>query len=176
MISNSRPCSKVFVFLKFTIFVTLFMALNAVTAIAYAGGPEINTLEKKGVFGKFKHNGIAIRGYDTVAYFTQGEAVEGSPTITTEWQGATWQFSREEHKELFVSEPEKYAPQYGGYCAYGIANDYVVKIEPDQWQIVDDKLYLNYDARIQKAWLKDIEGYIEEADRKFDALLAKQKS
>ncbi len=157
-----------------SVVVTLLLVLSVFSGIAYAGAPEINTLDKEGVFGKFKHNGIAIRGYDTVAYFTEGKAVEGSANITTQWQGATWQFSSEEHKELFVAAPEKYAPQYGGYCAYGIANDYVVKIEPDQWQIVDDKLYLNYDARIQKAWSKNIAGYIKTADKKFEALLAAQ--
>ncbi len=159
---------------QFSVVAALFMVLSLFTGISHAAAPEINTLEKEGVFGKYKHNGIAIRGYDTVAYFTQGQAVEGSADITTEWQGATWQFSSEEHKDLFVATPEKYAPQYGGYCAYGIANDYVVKIEPEQWSIIDDKLYLNYDARIQKAWSKNIAGYIKTADRKFEKLLAAQ--
>lgn len=159
-----------------TFLAVLCLAFLSFVGSVQAAAPQINTLDKEGVFGKFKHSGIAIRGYDTVAYFTQNKPVKGDETITTQWNGATWHFSSEEHKQLFVAQPEKYAPQYGGYCAYGIANDYVVKIEPDQWQIVDDKLYLNYDKRIQGRWAKDISGYIEAADRKFDELLARQKS
>jgi len=108
----------------------------------------------------------------TVAYWTLGKPVEGSDDYTTEWQGATWKFASEEHLDLFTGNPEKYAPQYGGYCAYGVAQDALVKIEPDQWSIVDDKLYLNYDAKVQRTWKMDIKGYIETADNKIDALLA----
>ena len=121
--------------------------------------------------GFFSSN--AIKGYDTVAYFTEGKAVKGDKSYEAEYQEATWLFSSQQNLDLFVANPEKYAPQYGGYCAYGIANDYVVKIDPAQWKIVDDKLYLNYDSNIQKRWLKNIDGYIVAADRKLDALLAK---
>ena len=108
---------------------------------------RINTLEKQGLFS-YQPNGIAIRGYDTVAYFTQGKPVEGTEKFSTEWEGATWRFSSQENLELFTTDPEKYAPQYGGYCAYGVAQDSLVKIEPDQWTIYDDKLYLNYNAKL----------------------------
>jgi len=129
----------------------------------------INTLEKA-LFG-YKSNGIAIRGYDTVAYFTQGEPVKGSSEYSTEWMGATWQFSSEEHLNTFVASPQTYAPQYGGYCAYGVSQGYLVKIEPEQWRIVDDKLYLNYDAEVQSKWIKDIPGYISKADEAIAGLL-----
>ena len=155
----------------------LFAAVLLVSATfagsAHAASPTINTLDKSGVFGKFKQTGIAVRGYDTVAYFTLSKPVKGNQNFKSDWNGATWYFSSQDHKELFDADPVKYAPQYGGYCAYGIANDYVVKIDPAQWKIVDDKLYLNYDSNIQKRWLKNIDGYIVAADRKLDALLAK---
>jgi len=152
---------------------TLLLVSATFAGSAHAASPAINTLDKAGVWGKFKQTGIAVRGYDTVAYFTLSKPVKGSQNFKSDWNGATWFFSSQEHKELFDADPVKFAPQYGGYCAYGIANDYVVKIDPAQWKIVDDKLYLNYDSNIQKRWLKNIDGYIVAADRKLEALLAK---
>ena len=85
----------------------------------------------------------AIRGYDPVAYFTQGKPVKGSREYTHQWNGATWRFASAQNRERFAAAPAKYAPQYGGYCAYGVASGYAVKIEPDAWSVVDGKLYLN---------------------------------
>ncbi len=134
---------------------------------------RINTLEKKGLFG-YEPNGIAIRGTDTVAYFTQGKPVKGSDEYTTSWSGATWKFSSQEHLDLFVAEPEKYAPQYGGYCAYGVVQGNLVKIEPEFWTIVDEKLYLNYNKKLNNEWLKDVPGYIKTADSLYESLLESQ--
>lgn len=131
---------------------------------------RINTLEKHGLFS-YEPSGIAIRGYDTVAYFTEGKPMEGSDEFTTDWQGATWKFASQEHLDLFKADPQKYAPQYGGYCAYGVAQESLVKIEPDQWTIHDDKLYLNYNAKLNNEWKKDIPGYIAAADKLFESLL-----
>lgn len=133
---------------------------------------EINTLEKKGLIG-YEESGVAIRGFDTVAYFTLGKATEGSDEFTTEWKGATWKFASQENLDLFVGDPERYAPQYGGYCAYGVAKGSLVKIEGEQWEIIDDKLYLNYDAGVQKKWQADKLGFITEADGNFESLLTK---
>lgn len=135
--------------------------------------PAINTLEREGLFG-YEHNGIAIRGYDTVAYFTQSKPVEGSDAFSTQWSGATWKFASQEHLNLFIENPEKYAPQYGGYCAYGVAQMNLVKIEPDQWTIIDDKLYLNFNAKLNKAWKKNTTSYIKMADALFEKLLKAQ--
>ena len=132
---------------------------------------EINTLERSGVWG-YKPSGIAIRGFDTVAYFTMSKAVKGSESYATQWKGATWHFSSQEHLDLFKADPTKYAPQYGGYCAYGIAVDNLVKIEGDLWDIVDNKLYLNFNKDLQEKWRKDIAGYIKTADEKFEGLLS----
>jgi len=139
------------------------------SGIAHAAEP-VNTLEK-GLFG-FKESGTAIRGYDTVAYWTEGRPVEGEEGITSEYMGATWRFASDENKTLFDADPARYAPQYGGYCAYGVAKDGLVKIEPENFTILDDKLYLNFDDGVQGRWEQDIPGFIEQADAKFDGLLA----
>lgn len=136
------------------------------------GASKINTLDKSGLLSSFKETGIAIRGYDTVAYFTLGKPVKGDEKYAVEWNEATWHFSSQEHADLFKNDPEAYAPQYGGYCAYGVSQNYLVKVEADQWRIEDGKLYLNYDRSVQKKWLKDINGYVEQANSKFPNLLA----
>lgn len=115
-------------------------------------------------------NGIAIKGYDPVAYFTKGAPQRGKKNITSEYKGAIYRFASAEHKGLFDANPAKYAPAYGGYCAYGVAQGYKVKIEPDQFKIVGGTLYLNYDARVQSTWVKDIPGYIKTADKKWPKL------
>jgi hypothetical protein len=121
----------------------------------------------------FSDRSGAIRGYDPVAYFTQGRPVKGSKEFTHVWNGAEWRFASAENRDRFAAAPQKYAPQYGGYCAYGVASGYAVKIEPDAWSIVDGKLYLNYDRSVQSAWQKDVPGYIRKADDNWPAVLAK---
>ena len=112
----------------------------------------------------FSDGGAAIRGYDPVAYFTDGKPVKGKGEFTHQWKGATWRFASAANRERFAAAPEKYAPQYGGYCAYGVASGYAVKTEPDAWSVVDGKLYLNYDRSVQASWVKDVPGYIRKAD------------
>lgn len=115
----------------------------------------------------------AIRGYDPVAYFTEGRPVKGSREFSHRWNGAEWRFASAQNRERFAAAPEKYAPQYGGYCAYGVAGGYAVKIEPEAWSVVDGKLYLNYDRSVQASWRKDVPGYIRKADTNWPAVLAK---
>lgn len=131
---------------------------------------SINTLEKSGFIG-FKPSGVAIRGADTVAYFTDGKYVPGSDDYTASWSGATWKFASAENRDLFLASPEDYAPQYGGYCAYGVAKGSLVKIEPENWSVVDGKLYLNFSNSVQKKWEKDVAGFVKTADQSFDSLL-----
>lgn len=130
--------------------------------------PAINTLTG-GFFGG--RSDTAIRGYDTVAYFTVGAPVKGKDAYTTTWKGAKWKFASPANLALFKANPEKYAPQYGGYCAYGVAVDDLVSIEPEQFTVMDGKLYLNYNADIQKKWKKNPAGFIKTADAKFPTLL-----
>ena len=141
--------------------------------IAHAAEP-INTFGAGGsFFSDPKRTGVAIRGYDTVAYFTDGKPVPGKDEFATEWMGAKWKFASQDHLDKFKADPAKYAPQYGGYCAYGIAKDNVVKIEPDQFTVVDGKLYLNYDGDINKKWRADQANYIKQADSKFATVIKK---
>jgi YHS domain-containing protein len=115
--------------------------------------------------------GRAIRGYDVVAYFTEGKPVPGSSEFTHEWKGAVWQFASATNRDLFAANPEAYAPQYGGYCAYAVANGSTASVDPEAWQIVDGKLYLNYSRSILKRWQKDVEGYITKADANWPRVL-----
>jgi YHS domain-containing protein len=113
----------------------------------------------------------AIRGYDTVAYFTQGKAIKGSEDISHEYLGATWWFSSEEHRQLFIDSPEEYAPQYGGYCAYAVSRNTTASIKPEVFNVSDGKLYLNYNAGVQKRWLKNKGERIEDANDYWPELL-----
>ena len=117
--------------------------------------------------------GRAIRGYDTVAYFTENKPVKGKPEFQYEWKHGTWFFSSQENLELFKASPEKYAPQYGGYCAYAIAIDQLVPIDPSQFTILDNKLYLNYSPRIQRRWDKNRTAYLIDSEKNWPALIAK---
>ena len=147
----------------------LLLALLAVSFSAIAAKP-VNTL-KNSFFAS--ETDTAINGYDSVAYFTQNAPVKGLDANTFEYKGAKWKFASQANLELFKDNPEKYAPQYGGYCAYGVANDNLVKVDPSQFTVFEGKLYLNFDASIQKDWLKDKAGFIRKADAKFQALIAK---
>lgn len=149
------------------------LALGAVALVASTAvfaAPPVNTL-KNSLFGG--STDTAINGYDTVAYFTVGKPVKGQDNLATDWMGAKWKFSSQAHLDLFKAAPEKYAPQYGGYCAFGVARGYLVKVEPDQFTVREGRLYLNYDADVQKQWLKDPAGYILLADARFPELLKK---
>ncbi|MBY0356331.1 MAG: YHS domain-containing protein [Rickettsiales bacterium] len=113
----------------------------------------------------------AVSGYDTVAYFTDGKPVKGSDKFSTKYKGAVWQFASQAHLDAFKAAPEKYAPQYGGYCAYAIAaKNSLVSSDPEAWKIVDGKLYLNYDKDIQAEWVMDIPGYIKKGDANWPGL------
>ncbi|WP_299408058.1 YHS domain-containing (seleno)protein [Acaryochloris sp. IP29b_bin.148] len=119
----------------------------------------------------FAEEGAAIRGYDPVAYFTDGGPVKGKSEFSYEWQGATWQFASAENRDSFSSNPKKYAPQYGGYCAWAVKEGTTAPIDPQAWKVVDGKLYLNYSLDIQKKWEADIPGHIAEADQNWPGVL-----
>ncbi len=138
---------------------------------APAAEPPINTLKNSSFFSS--RTDTAINGYDTVAYFTARKPVQGLDSFVHEWKGAKWKFASAANLALFKANPEKYAPQYGGYCAYGVAQGYLVKVDPEQFTVRDDKLYLNYDADVQAKWQKDIPGYLATANQKFPQLLQK---
>ena len=115
---------------------------------------------------------VAISGADPVAYFTEGRHVQGSAEFEAEWNGATWRFSSAAHRDAFVSEPERYAPQYGGYCAFAIAHGRTARIDPEAWSVVDGKLYLNYSPSIRETWQARRAEFISRADESWPGLLA----
>lgn len=112
----------------------------------------------------FEQDGYAIGGTDPVAYFTLGEPTRGTSDHSYEWMGSTWLFSRAEHRDRFAADPETYAPQYGGWCAWAAARGYTASTIPEAWNIVNGKLYLNYSHRIHRRWEANIEAYIAAAD------------
>ncbi|WP_434361711.1 YHS domain-containing protein [Parasalinivibrio latis] len=114
----------------------------------------------------------ALGGYDTVAFFTEGKPVKGQKSFQTNYKGATWLFSSQQHLEMFEAEPDKYAPQYGGYCAWAIgAKNDLAPGDPKYWHIVDNKLYLNYNQSVQNDWLKDVPGFIASGDKNWPELV-----
>jgi len=113
----------------------------------------------------------AIRGHDPVAYFDRKGPVKGAKQFSHPWRGATWHFASAENRDKFAAAPENYAPQYGGYCAYGVALGSAPEIDPKAWSIVDGKLYLNYNLPTRATWEKDIPGYIRKADANWPAVL-----
>ena len=112
----------------------------------------------------FTKDDRAIRGYDPVAYFVDGRPVKGNAKLTHRHKGATWYFTSEENRRAFKENAEKYAPQYGGYCAYAMSKGFLVSIDPEAWTVRDDKLYLNYSLGVRKTWLKGVPGYVKKAD------------
>lgn len=140
-------------------------ATGALVAVPFAGAalaaePEIYT-----------DGGLAIRGYDPVAYFTDGKPTRGAAEHTHTWKGAEWRFATEANRAAFAADPEAYAPQYGGYCAWAVSEGYTASTVPEAWKIVDGRLYLNFSRGIQRRWERDIPGHISRADANWPGVL-----
>jgi YHS domain-containing protein len=118
-----------------------------------------------------KNDSIAIKGTDPVAYFTESQAVQGNADFAYEWNDAIWHFASAENRDLFSANPDKYAPKYGGYCAWAASQGYTADIDPEAWTIVDGSLYLNFNKKIQERWEKDIPGFISDADSKWESVV-----
>jgi YHS domain-containing protein len=142
----------------------LFMKLifSALTLLALSGPAFAGSVNVE--------NGVAIKGYDPVAYFTDNKPVKGVPAYKADYEGATYEFASEEHRALFAAAPEKYAPQFGGFCAYGTAVGHKADIDPAAFTIVDGKLYLNYSTKVETTWKQDIPGYIRKAEDAWPAV------
>ena len=115
--------------------------------------------------------GHAIRGYDTVTYFTDGEPQPGSAAFSHDWKGAVWLFASAAHRDAFKADPERYAPQFGGYCAYAISKGHALEARPEVWSIVDNKLYLNLGPGAQSLWREDVPGNIARATNNWPGAL-----
>jgi YHS domain-containing protein len=116
----------------------------------------------------------AIRGYDPVAYHVSMMPVKGDPAYSYNYNNAVWFFSSEQNRKLFRDNPERYAPQYGGYCAYAMSKGLIVSTDPQAWKIEGDKLYLNYSLGVRDRWLKDVPGYVGKADANWQEKIAQQ--
>ncbi|MBU2992893.1 YHS domain-containing (seleno)protein [Octadecabacter sp. 1_MG-2023] len=119
----------------------------------------------------FSDGGFAIRGADPVAYFTQGAPAQGDPANAVMWRGTTWQFASAENMEQFMANPETYAPQYGGYCAFAMSKGSIASSVPEAWTVHDGKLYLNYSVNVRQVWSEDIPGNIELANGYWPTIL-----
>jgi YHS domain-containing protein len=118
----------------------------------------------------FAPGGKAIKGYDAVAFFKQRKPVMGADSLSYGWKGAHWLFSSAENRDAFKKAPEHYAPQYGGYCAYGASEGHKAPTQTDTWTIVNDKLYFNYNSNVKQSWVKNQQALIEKADQNWLAL------
>jgi hypothetical protein len=121
----------------------------------------------------YTKDSLALSGYDAVAYFTESKAVKGDPRFEHEWHGVHWQFVSAAHRDAFAQSPEKYAPQYGGYCAYAVSRNTTAPTDPEAWKVVDGKLYLNYDTNVRILWEKELPEAIARADRNWPGALSR---
>lgn len=118
-------------------------------------------------------DGVAIQGYDVVAYFIDQAPKKGTPDFKVDYAGSEWHFENQANLDLFVENPEKYIPQYGGHCAFATANNFLVSGDPKRWKIVDDKLYLNNNLFVHKLWKGNIPTNISAADNNWPSLYQK---
>jgi YHS domain-containing protein len=116
--------------------------------------------------------GAAVQGYDVVAYFTDGEPTKGSKDHSHTIDGATYRFASAENRDLFVANPQKYAPQFGGYCAFAVSRGYTATVDPTAWEVVDDKLYLNFSHAVKAKWEKNRAENIAKGHRNWPRILA----
>jgi len=140
----------------------LWAALLGFSAGAAAKTDPVST----GIFSN-----VAVDGYDVVAYFETGKPEKGSRKFTFDYEGAEWRFASAARLETFRADPARYAPQYGGYCAWAVSQGYTAPGDADNWRIVDGKLYLNYNDDVQKQWEADIPGLIRKADGNWPEIL-----
>jgi YHS domain-containing protein len=149
---------------KYLVF-SLLLVLTVLSCDSTSRGTPINSTSE----------GIAIKGYDPVAYFTVQRPVKGSEEYEYSWKGAVWLFASAEDRDLFRADPEKYAPKYGGYCAYAVSQGKLADIDPASWTVFQRRLYLNLNKDVQNLWARDMEEYIRRADENWPRMLAKKR-
>jgi len=148
--------------MKFSTFIKSASVALAMTAssLAFAVDNNINVTT----------NDVAIHGYDPVSYFTKGKATKGKEMYSATYEGAIYKFSSKSNRDKFKSNPDKYAPQFGGYCAMGVVLNQKLDVDPNAWYIADNKLYLNLNKTVQKKWMEDVSGNIDTADRTWNGI------
>jgi YHS domain-containing protein len=134
----------------------------------------VSLILSTGVFAQegtfYSADGVAIKGYDPVSYFTEGRAVKGTDGYVFQWSGSQWKFSSQANLDSFKANPEKYAPQYGGWCAYGCSESHKSPTDPNAFTIVNNRLYLNYSIKVKELWIKDTTTRIKSADNYWKSL------
>ena len=133
--------------------ILISVVLSVIIVVTYGQRSEV-----------FAPDGKAIKGYDPVAFFKASKAVPGADSLAYEYKGAKWLFSSRENLNLFKASPDQYAPQFGGYCAYGTAEGHKAPTQTDTWSIVDGKLYFNYNQKVKSLWVKDQPALIQKAN------------
>ncbi|HEV8421396.1 MAG TPA: YHS domain-containing (seleno)protein [Actinomycetota bacterium] len=151
----------------------LTLVLTAPIALPAQQGPTPAAAPSKTLVNVDRH-GVALAGYDPVAFFTDSAAVRGDSTHRATWGGATYWFASDAHRVLFLAEPTKYVPQFGGYCAYGASRGYAAKVEIDTWQVIDGRLTLNYDRGVQQTFNQDVAGYLQKANANWPGIVARE--
>ena len=168
--------------MRHTLSVMLILAVACLLTACRAADPSSPAASASGVASaRVAANGLepinrrdgalALQGYDAVAYFTEGQAVPGSADFTHPYLGAVWRFTSAEHRDRFAKNPEAYAPQYGGYCAWAVGHGYTADGDPTAWKVVDGKLYLNYNESVKRRWEKAQDELIQKGDENFPRFL-----
>jgi YHS domain-containing protein len=140
---------------KLTLFV-IFLSVMPSSWVLAGGPDELIATDS---------SGVAIKGYDTVAYFTEGRPVKGKKEFEYVWQDARWWFSSAAHRDMFAVNPERYVPKFGGHCAMGMSMNKKKVADPEAWTIVDGKLYIKYNKAARDRWRKDIPANIKKAEK-----------
>ena len=141
------------------------MTLIGLSSLALAGNARAATPPV------FATGGVAMRGYDPVAYFTDGGPAKGRAEHMTDWNGATWHFASADHKATFEANPAAYAPQYGGYCAWAVSRNYTASTVPEAWHIHEGRLFLNYSLSVRRRWQRDVPGNVARGDANWPRVL-----
>jgi hypothetical protein len=115
--------------------------------------------------------GVAIKGYDTVAYFTEGRAIKGKKEFEFSWRDAHWHFVSAAHRDMFAANPERYAPKFGGFCANGMSKGKMAAADPEAWTIVDGKLYMKFNKAVRDRWRPDKAVRIKKAEKNWDKII-----
>lgn len=155
------------------------VAFGLLAFVVFAGGAQAQDYVELTDYDRFvtdeglltTEQGVAIGGYDPVAYFTEGKAVKGAAEHSLDWQGARWHFAAAANRDAFEASPEKYAPQYGGWCAFGVSEGYGADIDPvDAWTVHQGKLYLNFDVATKERWREDLEERLAASESKWPSV------
>lgn len=143
--------------------------VNAISALESDSQSELVDIK----FFEYK-NKVAVGGYDVVAYFKENAAIRGEKKYSANFAGMPWHFSSPENRDAFMADPAAYIPKYGGHCAYGVAQGYLVRGDPEAWTIKDNQLYLNYNKPIRNAWLASVKDFIRRSENNWRQLNAPQ--